>query len=80
MAGNIRCLQSGPGDNKTWMRAFKLLEEGQIQEGVLTLKEERLKWMDRPDRMMWAARHYEKALKVLTRKSVRTAKKLALEW
>ncbi|XP_037280883.2 L-fucose kinase-like [Rhipicephalus microplus] len=75
MAGNSGGLRSGPGGNKTWMRAFELLEEGQIQKGALALKRERLKWMDRPDRMMRAARHYEGALQVLIRKAVLTAEK-----
>lgn len=75
MAGNFGGLRSGPGGNKTWMRAFELLEEGQIQKGALALKQERLKWMDRPDRMMRAARHYEGALQVLIRKAVLTAEK-----
>ncbi|KAL1437280.1 hypothetical protein MTO96_001353 [Rhipicephalus appendiculatus] len=75
MAGNFGGLRSGPGGNKTWMRAFKLLEEGQVQKGALALKQERLKWMDRPDRMMRAARHYEGALQVLIRKAVLTAEK-----
>ncbi|KAH8021105.1 hypothetical protein HPB51_012500 [Rhipicephalus microplus] len=75
MAGNSGGLRSGPGGNKTWMRAFELLEEGQIEKGALALKRERLKWMDRPDRMMRAARHYEGALQVLIRKAVLTAEK-----
>lgn len=75
MAGNFGGLRSGPGGNKTWMCAFQLLEEGQVQKGALALKQERLKWMDRPDRMMRAARHYEGALQVLIRKAVLTTEK-----
>ncbi|KAK8762963.1 hypothetical protein V5799_034428 [Amblyomma americanum] len=75
MAGNAGGLRSGPGGNKTWMCAFQLLMEGQVQKGALALKQERLKWMDRPDRMMRAARHYEGALQVLIRKAVHTAEK-----
>ncbi|KAK8770940.1 hypothetical protein V5799_025818 [Amblyomma americanum] len=48
----------------TWMCAFQLLMEGHVQKGALALKQEHLKWMDRPDRVMRAARHYEGALQV----------------
>uniref|UniRef100_A0A1E1X3Z0 Putative l-fucose kinase n=1 Tax=Amblyomma aureolatum TaxID=187763 RepID=A0A1E1X3Z0_9ACAR len=75
MAGNAGGLRSGPGGNKSWMCAFQLLMEGQVQKGALALKQERLKWMDHPDRMMRAARHYEGALQVLIRKAVHTAEK-----
>ncbi|XP_075530473.1 L-fucose kinase-like isoform X1 [Dermacentor variabilis] len=78
MAGNFGGLRSGPGGNKTWMCAFQLLEEGQVQKGALALKHERLKWMDRPDRMMRAARHYEGALQVLIRKAVLTTEKYTI--
>lgn len=75
MAGNSGGLRSGPGSNRTWTCAFKLLEEGQVARGALALKEERRRWMDRPDRVMRAARHYEGALQVLIRKAVLTAEK-----
>lgn len=75
MAGNTGGLRSGPGGNKTWTYAFQLLMEGEVQKGALALKQERVKWMDHPDRMMRAARHYEGALQVLIRKAVHTAEK-----
>lgn len=78
MAGNSGGLRSGPGGNRTWTCAFKFLEEGQVARGALALKQERGKWMDRPDRVMRAARHYEGALQVLIRKAVLTAEKCVM--
>lgn len=75
MAGNSGGLRSGPGGNRIWTCAFKFLVEGQVQKGALALKQERMKWMDRPDRVMRAARHYEGALQVLIRTAVLTAEK-----
>lgn len=73
MAGKSGGLRSGPGGNKVWTTAFQLLEVGDTQKGALALKKERLKWMDRSDHMIRAARHYEGALQILIRRAVLTA-------
>lgn len=73
MAGKSGGLRSGPGGNKVWTTAFRFLEEGDTQKGALALKQERLKWMDRSDHMIRAARHYEGALQILIHRAVLTA-------
>ncbi|CAN7992081.1 unnamed protein product [Ixodes hexagonus] len=78
MAGKSGGLRSGPGGNKAWTTAFHFLEEGDTQKGALALKQERLKWMDRSDRMIRAARHYEGALQVLIRRAVLTAEQFVV--
>ncbi|KAL4234744.1 hypothetical protein ACF0H5_006386 [Mactra antiquata] len=74
MAGAKGGLRSGPAANKTWAKAFKLLEEKNIQAGFAALATERSKWLDRPDKLIRAARHYEGAAQILIRHAVMTAK------
>ncbi|KAM7283259.1 L-fucose kinase [Ixodes scapularis] len=78
MAGKSGGLRSGPGGNKAWTTAFHFLEEGDTHNGSVALKQERLKWMDRSDRMIRAARHYEGALQVLIRRAVLTAEQFVV--
>ncbi|CAH1780096.1 unnamed protein product [Owenia fusiformis] len=74
MARNNGGLRSGPAANKSWGRAFHLLENGSIREGVSAMSEERAKWLERPDLLVRAARHYEGAAQILIRHAVMSAR------
>ncbi|XP_013387060.1 L-fucose kinase-like isoform X2 [Lingula anatina] len=75
MANKRGGMRSGPAANKAWSKAYKLLEqatEESIREGVRAMAEERQKWLDRPEHLIRAARHYEGAAHILIRKAVQT--------
>lgn len=74
MAGGRGGLRSGPGGNKTWNDAFQLLEAGKMQAGIRSLANHRSQWLDRPDRLMRAARHYEGATQILIRHAVMSSR------
>ncbi|XP_041455292.1 L-fucose kinase-like [Lytechinus variegatus] len=74
MAGGKGGLRSGPGGNKTWTDAFQLLEAGKMQDGIRSLANHRSQWLDRPDRLMRAARHYEGATQILIRHAIMLAR------
>ncbi|CAH3175671.1 unnamed protein product [Porites lobata] len=74
MAGERAGLRSGPARNESWMDAFQCLEKGDIPAGVNALAEERNKWLERPDLLIRAARHYEGAEQILRRKAVFTSR------
>ncbi|NXP04191.1 FUK kinase, partial [Thinocorus orbignyianus] len=61
MAGGEGGLRSGPAANREWASAFRLLESGDIPNGVRELAAERQKWM---------SRHYEGAEQILVRQAV----------
>ena len=42
-----------------------------LEEGIISLSRLRSKWMDTPERLMRVARHYERAVHILIRKTVR---------
>ncbi|XP_022341951.2 L-fucose kinase-like isoform X3 [Crassostrea virginica] len=73
-AGQRGGLRSGPAANKAWAKAFHLLENGELERGVDALAKERSRWLDRPDLLVRAARHYEGAAQILIRQAVMTAK------
>ncbi|XP_023244220.1 L-fucose kinase-like isoform X3 [Centruroides sculpturatus] len=73
MAGKLGGVRSGPGNNRLWISAFNLLQEGKIEAGLQALKDIRDQWLDHPHRIIRAARHYESALQILIRKAVTTA-------
>ncbi|XP_050398758.1 L-fucose kinase [Patella vulgata] len=75
MAENKGGLRSGPAANNAWRKAFQLLEDDQLEAGVEALATVRTKWLNRPDLLVRAARHYEGAAQILIRKAVMTAKK-----
>ncbi|KAJ8302778.1 hypothetical protein KUTeg_019174 [Tegillarca granosa] len=75
MAGTKGGLRSGPAANKSWAKAFHLLETGELSLGVEALAKERSNWLERPDLLVRAARHYEGAAQILIRQAVMTAKK-----
>ncbi|KAJ7382348.1 hypothetical protein OS493_035625 [Desmophyllum pertusum] len=74
MAGERAGLRSGPARNESWMQALQFLEKGDIPAGVKALAEERSRWLDRPDLVIRAARHYEGAEQILRRRAVLTAR------
>ncbi|XP_046842664.1 L-fucose kinase-like [Xenia sp. Carnegie-2017] len=74
MAGNDVGLRSGPAANEDWMHAYRMLENGNISEGVMELANQRKKWMERPDLLIRAARHYEGAMQILIRHAVMTGR------
>lgn len=49
---------------------FAFLQDGKIDQGVRRLAELRSKWSTRPDRLIRAARHYEAAAQIFTRRTV----------
>lgn len=63
-------LRSGPGRNKSFQPAFELLEQGNLKEGVAALAEQRKYWLESPDALIRAARHYESAAQILIRLAV----------
>ncbi len=72
-ADNRGGLRSGPMRNLNWKAGFDALERGDIRQAVQSLANERTHWLDSPERLIRAARHYEGAAQVLIRKSVQTA-------
>ncbi|XP_054711046.1 L-fucose kinase-like [Uloborus diversus] len=78
MAGNTGVLRSGPGSNPAWKIAFTKLLNGDIVEGMKLLQNERSLWMNRPDHLMRAARHYERATQILIERSVKTVRKFII--
>ncbi|XP_007235113.3 L-fucose kinase [Astyanax mexicanus] len=68
-------LRSGPAANPSWSSAFRLLEQGKLADGVKELANQRVHWLNRPDLLVRAARHYEGAGQVLLRKAVMSAHK-----
>ncbi|KAL7857754.1 hypothetical protein AOLI_G00178560 [Acnodon oligacanthus] len=66
-------LRSGPAANPSWAFAFRLLEQGKLVAGVQELAKQRVLWLNRPDLLVRAARHYEGAGQILLRKAVMSA-------
>eukprot|EP01052_Picozoa_sp_SAG31_P015511 SAG31_NODE_999_length_10457_cov_3.482622_7_plen_142_part_00 len=70
-------LRSGPARNEAWVPALdKMKLAGQkripLSEAIGALADVRLQWLDTPDRLMRAARHYEAAAAVLISSCVST--------
>ncbi|XP_066524205.1 L-fucose kinase isoform X2 [Hoplias malabaricus] len=68
-------LRSGPAANPSWASAFTLLEQGKLSSGVQAMANQRAFWLNRPDLLVRAARHYEGAGQILLRKAVMSAYK-----
>lgn len=47
MAGRRGGLRSGPAANRAWIRAYSLLEAGDLKGGVTTLAVQRADWLSR---------------------------------
>ncbi|GFT34587.1 l-fucose kinase, partial [Nephila pilipes] len=73
-AGICGGLRTGPGNNRTWNKAFTLLLSGDTAEGLKEVLKERSNWLSRPDHLMRAARHYERAAQIFIQNSVKTVK------
>ena len=67
-------LRSGPAHNKDFSLSFSLLERGDFLSGLTELIKAREVWLDRPSRMIRAARHYEGAVQLLVRQTVLSAR------
>ena len=65
MAHNKGGLRSGPAHNPDWDTPMESLRQGRIGEAVQMMAALRAKWMNSPERMVRAARHYEAAARVL---------------
>ena len=74
MAGDAGGIRGGPAANAHWNRAFSLLEQGKYRNAVRELSSERNDWLDRPDRILRASRHYERAAQILTSVGVLSVK------
>ena len=59
MASSRFSVRSGPGLNSNWLSAFACIEANNIEQALSELSKERRKWMNRPDLIIRAARHYE---------------------
>ncbi len=60
MAGGDRAgLRSGPYLNREWQYALLMFEEGKHLPGIQHLIKQRQLWIDRPDLLIRAARHYD---------------------
>jgi fucokinase len=60
MAGGDRVgLRSGPYLNRDWQHALVMFEGAHFLEGIQHLIKQRQLWMDRPDLLIRAARHYD---------------------
>ncbi|XP_063052854.1 L-fucose kinase [Engraulis encrasicolus] len=74
MAGEGRGgLRSGPAANPAWASAFSLLEQRDLPAAIQALANQRSQWLNRPDLLVRAARHYEGAGQVLLRQAVMSA-------
>ena len=65
MAQNKGGLRSGPAHNPEWDTPMISLRAGRIAEAVYMMADLRKKWINSPERMVRAARHYEAAARVL---------------
>ncbi|KAL6077888.1 Fucose kinase [Balamuthia mandrillaris] len=71
-AGRKAGLRSGPARNRSWREAFDLLEKNKLVEAVGALAMERERWLQSPEALMRAARHYEGAAQILVKKCMQT--------
>ena len=67
-------MRSGPAANNQWKRAFDYLERENIVDGVKAMASERVNWLNRPEHLVRAARHYEGAAQILIRHAVISAR------
>ena len=75
MAGGRGGLRSGPASNRDFATALKFIQQENYKEGLEELKNVRSRWLNQPDRIVRAARHYEGAVQILIRKTVMSAQK-----
>ena len=65
MADNMGGLRSGPAHNPDWDESMLEMRLGHIKEAVRMMATLRSSWLNSPERMVRAARHYEAAARVL---------------
>ncbi|XP_028307471.1 L-fucose kinase [Gouania willdenowi] len=68
-------LRSGPAANQAWSSAYILLDKGDLRGGVSALANQRQRWLNRPELLLRAARHYEGAGQVLLRREVMSSQR-----
>ncbi|KAL6059312.1 Fucose kinase, variant 2 [Balamuthia mandrillaris] len=78
-AGRKAGLRSGPARNRSWREAFDMLEKNKFVEAVGALAMERERWLQSPEALMRAARHYEGAAQILVKKCVQTIQPESIE-
>lgn len=68
-------LRSGPAANPQWRNALLSLKEGRQKEAVLQMEAVCEEWINsaRPENMIRAARHYERASQIIISQQVETA-------
>lgn len=64
-------LRSGPAANPAFAIPIKMLCDGNICDGLSAMRSELNNWMSTPQKLIRAARHYEAAAQVFTRRNVR---------
>ncbi|KAG1683639.1 L-fucose kinase [Nymphon striatum] len=74
MGGNDVGIRSGPASNKAWDTAFNFLREGNDLEALKLMTSNREKWLEKPETILRAARHYEKAALIIIQRDVDTTK------
>lgn len=62
MASSHGTVRNGPCLNTKWLNAFSFIEKNQIEQALGELTNERRNWLQRPDLIIRAARHYEGAM------------------
>ncbi|EDQ91540.1 uncharacterized protein MONBRDRAFT_15021 [Monosiga brevicollis MX1] len=67
-------LRSGPGRNARFAAAYECLDRLDVRGGVQILAAECDRWLDSPEKMIRASRHYESAAQILIRHAVMTAR------
>uniref|UniRef100_A0A1I8I8X3 Fucokinase domain-containing protein n=1 Tax=Macrostomum lignano TaxID=282301 RepID=A0A1I8I8X3_9PLAT len=72
-AGSRGGLRSGPADNRRWSGALSDISAGQLSAGLSGMANLRAEWAGRPDLLMRAARHYERAAQLLVSGAVRAS-------
>ena len=75
MANGCGGMRSGPSHNLQWKEAFDFLENGEISKGISALAVERSKWLQSPEDLIRAARHYDGASQILVKQAVMTGKR-----
>lgn len=55
-----------------------MFQNGETEGGLKELSQIRSHWLFRPDHLIRAARHYERAAQILIQNSVKTVKKVCL--
>ena len=74
MSGAQGGIRSGPSKNAAWEKAYTLLSQGDFEYSLHIMQNLRSEWMDSPQLLMRASRHYEGACYTLIKKSCLSSK------